>query len=66
MPACPICQKPVTAEHKPFCSARCREVDLGKWFTGSYAVAAVELDDVDEESLEKAAELLQSPNDQAE
>jgi endogenous inhibitor of DNA gyrase (YacG/DUF329 family) len=22
----------------PFCSARCRAVDLAKWFTGSYRV----------------------------
>jgi endogenous inhibitor of DNA gyrase (YacG/DUF329 family) len=42
---------------KPFCSSRCREVDLNKWFTGSYAVPAVELDDIDDESLAAAAEL---------
>ncbi len=58
MPPCPICQKPSTSAAKPFCSARCREVDLNKWFTGSYAVPAVELDDVDDESLEAAASLM--------
>ena len=58
MAACPICQKPAAAASKPFCSPRCREVDLNKWFTGSYAVPAVELDDIDEESLEAAAKLL--------
>jgi endogenous inhibitor of DNA gyrase (YacG/DUF329 family) len=28
------------AEHKffPFCSERCRDVDLGKWLTGGYAI----------------------------
>lgn len=55
---CPICQKPAQLVHKPFCSPRCREVDLNKWFTGSYAVPAVELDDVDDESLAQAAKLL--------
>ena len=55
---CPICSKPSVDATKPFCSARCREVDLNKWFTGSYAVPAVELDDVDDESLAKAAQLL--------
>lgn len=35
---CPICQKPTEASHRPFCSPRCREVDLGKWFTGRYAI----------------------------
>ena len=58
MSACPVCGKATKAESKPFCSSRCREVDLNKWFTGSYAVPAVELDDVDEESLEAAARLI--------
>lgn len=56
MPTCPICHKPSASETKPFCSPRCREVDLNKWFTGSYAVPAVELDDVDVETLEKPHE----------
>lgn len=65
MPACPICHKASAEAHKPFCSPRCREVDLNKWFTASYAVPAVELDDVDEESLAAAAELLANPPDEA-
>jgi uncharacterized protein len=62
MPNCPICHKPTVEAAKPFCSARCREVDLNKWFTASYAVPAVELDDVDDESLAAAAELLAKPS----
>jgi endogenous inhibitor of DNA gyrase (YacG/DUF329 family) len=65
MTLCPICSKPTAAATKPFCSPRCREVDLNKWFTGSYAVPAVELDDVDEESLIKAAELLDDPDNKS-
>ncbi|MFZ4540884.1 MAG: DNA gyrase inhibitor YacG [Rickettsiales bacterium] len=62
---CPVCFKPTKPEHKPFCSERCRQVDLNKWFTGSYAVPAVELDDVDDESLAAAEALLNgSPEDQ--
>jgi endogenous inhibitor of DNA gyrase (YacG/DUF329 family) len=57
MSLCPVCSKPATPATTPFCSPRCREVDLNKWFTGSYAVPAVELDDIDEESLAAAAEL---------
>ena len=57
---CPICQKLAHAAYRPFCSVRCRERDLNKWFTASYAVAAVELDDVDAEALES----LQAPEDQ--
>jgi len=41
-PPCPICGRPRRALHRPFCSARCREVDLGRWFSGTYAVPAVE------------------------
>ncbi len=52
--ACTICGKPVVKPHAPFCSARCREVDLNRWFTGSYAVAAVELDDVEMDEIEQA------------
>lgn len=52
MSRCPICSAPSQATTTPFCSARCREVDLNRWFTGGYSVPAVELDDVDEESIE--------------
>jgi endogenous inhibitor of DNA gyrase (YacG/DUF329 family) len=37
-------------------------VDLNRWFNGSYAVPAVELDDVDDEAL-SAAENLRKPDD---
>lgn len=51
---CTLCGKPSTSAHAPFCSQRCREVDLNRWFTGAYAVPAVELDDLDEEEIEQA------------
>ena len=41
---CPRCRTEFTytsvKEHKPFpfCSARCRDVDLGNWLTGKYVV----------------------------
>jgi hypothetical protein len=40
---CPICGRQVeyTAafpEPYPFCSPRCRRVDLGRWFGGSYVI----------------------------
>ncbi len=38
MSKCPICQKPSDRAHKPFCSKRCADVDLGRWLTESYAV----------------------------
>ena len=42
---CPICGKPAEARFRPFCSARCRLVDLGRWLDGSYRVPAAETDD---------------------
>ncbi len=39
---CPICGKPVTATHQPFCSARCRDIDLGRWLNESYRVGTEE------------------------
>ena len=37
--SCPICAKACDAKYRPFCSRRCADVDLGKWLTGSYAIA---------------------------
>ena len=35
---CPICKKPRTEKHAPFCSDRCRDRDLAQWFGDGYAV----------------------------
>lgn len=43
---CPICRKPVVPDYRPFCSKRCADVDLQRWFTGAYAVPAVEVEEV--------------------
>lgn len=39
--ACPICKKPVADDGKdrPFCSSRCRSVDLGRWLGEEYRVS---------------------------
>ena len=41
---CPICGKMSVAKYRPFCSKRCADVDLQRWFTGSYAVPVIEED----------------------
>ena len=43
-PPCPICKKPNTVEFRPFCSKRCADIDLGKWFSGAYAVPGEPVD----------------------
>jgi len=46
---CPICGKPAVAASKPFCSERCRDVDLNRWLSGSYAIPAREGEEEDPE-----------------
>jgi len=37
---CPICNKPAPGTStSPFCSDRCRKVDLVRWCDGRYAIA---------------------------
>ena len=39
---CPTCKKQVKAQDPefPFCSERCRLIDLGKWASGTYVVSS--------------------------
>lgn len=48
---CPICKKSVneaTAGQKgsafPFCSERCRLIDLGRWLDGAYQIPVHDID----------------------
>ena len=54
---CPICKKVFTQEtYVPFCSKRCADVDLGRWFNGSYAVPSEDLDELETIELSEALE----------
>lgn len=35
---CAICGKPADKAFRPFCSARCKDVDLYRWLGGHYKV----------------------------
>ena len=39
---CPECGKPSARETYPFCSPRCKDVDLNRWLSGSYVIPATE------------------------
>jgi uncharacterized protein len=43
---CPTCRSLVRRgdEDFPFCSDRCRKIDLGKWATGAYKVSSPVVD----------------------
>jgi uncharacterized protein len=46
---CPICKKPADAtpanRYRPFCSERCRMVDLGTWAGEDYRVPGAAVED---------------------
>lgn len=46
---CPICAKPARPRSKnpsaPFCSARCKQIDLGKWLNQEYRIQTNEVED---------------------
>ncbi|TPW32184.1 DNA gyrase inhibitor YacG [Martelella alba] len=39
---CPECGRPSVRESYPFCSERCRDLDLSRWLKGSYAIPVAE------------------------
>ena len=49
---CPTCNQPVpwteASIYRPFCSERCRTIDLGAWASDRYVVAGPSSDDADE------------------
>lgn len=55
--SCPICGKETAPKMRPFCSKRCADVDLSRWFNGSYAVPSTDPEDMDdlEQALEEAS-----------
>jgi endogenous inhibitor of DNA gyrase (YacG/DUF329 family) len=57
---CPICGSPFEFEKSdaaPFCSARCRQIDLKRWLGEEYCVPVVRsTDEVDDEAVFEATE----------
>lgn len=50
---CPTCREPAPWEDnpfRPFCSERCRLIDLGKWLDESYRIPAQDTDDPEDEN----------------
>ena len=46
---CPICGKPQSEATRPFCSSRCRDVDLNRWLSGKYVIPGRDTDPEDAE-----------------
>lgn len=51
---CPICKKNIVPEYKPFCSKRCADIDLNRWFCGDYRLSSEPRDEDEFEELEKS------------
>ena len=50
-PTCPICKHAVpTRTYAPFCSKRCADIDLQRWFSGAYAVPVVDAETPSDEA----------------
>lgn len=45
---CPQCRQPAVLDpanrFRPFCSERCKLLDLGEWMTGRYSIAVAQAD----------------------
>ena len=55
---CPMCGQPVQWNDnpdRPFCSERCRIIDLGNWASEDYRVS-IPLKDIDEDKIEQNQE----------
>jgi endogenous inhibitor of DNA gyrase (YacG/DUF329 family) len=56
---CPQCGRPVewapTSHWRPFCSARCKTIDLGAWAAEAYRVPVVDHPDPDDAAAAEAA-----------
>lgn len=61
---CPICKKEAksTEADFPFCSARCRTIDLGNWSSGEYVISSP-VTDTEEEFLQERSSDNRSSDD---
>ena len=52
---CPRCGQQThwqNNEHRPFCSEKCRQIDLGRWANEDYAIAGKSVPTTDDEQSE--------------
>ncbi len=57
---CPICASPVSSDTSegrdaafPFCSMRCKRIDLGAWLDGAYRIPGDPVTDEERDALSK-------------
>lgn len=58
---CPICARKSDPKYRPFCSRRCADIDLGRWWSGRYAIP-VEADEEEPSETATAGESDKRPH----
>ena len=53
--ACPVCAKPASPQHDPFCSQGCRDRDLLQWLGEGYRVPGPSAQEIDIDGLDSEA-----------
>lgn len=57
---CPACQRETeyTQENqfRPFCSERCKLIDLGQWAEGKYTIPVVDHSDIEDDQLDELSD----------
>jgi len=63
---CPICSASTERDYRPFCSGRCRDVDLLRWLRGAYAIPGgqADADEDGEDASVKHASYLRDDEDE--
>ncbi len=64
---CPTCKKSFdyySSDFRPFCSDRCRLIDLGQWLNESYTVPVEKLTDDEAQTLEQLLNEKDKDNDE--
>lgn len=58
---CPICGKVVSFDdpEMPFCSDRCRQIDLGNWATEKYVISTPRQNELEETDIPELPESLE-------
>jgi endogenous inhibitor of DNA gyrase (YacG/DUF329 family) len=63
---CPICKRPLSAglatPSYPFCTPRCKLIDLGSWLSDRYVIADKPLPELEDLTDEELAALLREPS----
>jgi uncharacterized protein len=63
---CPQCKKEFayySSDFRPFCTERCRLIDLGQWLDGSFAVPAQNLTEEEKHQLQRIVEVTEDDHE---